>query len=48
MFDEENQLKDAEEYRSKMERLAVDCMEGNVGAISCHHAAEYFTTVDVS
>jgi hypothetical protein len=48
MFDEENEMKDAEEYRGKMERLAADCKEGNVGAISCHHAAEFFTMVDVS
>ena len=48
MFEEENELKNADEYRGKMESLAVDCEEGNVGAISCHHAAEFFGMIDVS
>ena len=48
MFDEENELKNADEYRIKMNSLADDCEAGNVGAISCHHAAEFFTMVDVS
>ena len=48
MVDEETEMKDAEQYREKMERLAGDCAEGNVGAISCHHAAEFFTMIDVS
>ena len=47
MFDEENEMKNAEEYRVKMESLALDCHAGNIGAISCHHAAEFFATVDV-
>ncbi len=48
MFDEESQMKDAEAYRVKMDSIVRDCEAGNVGAISCHHAAEYYSMIDVS
>ena len=48
MFEEENQLKNADEYRIKMQNMVKDCEAGNVGAISCHHAGEFFEMIDVS
>ena len=48
MFEEENELKNADEYRVKMQNMVKDCEAGNVGAISCHHAGEFFGMIDVS
>ena len=48
MFDDDNELKNPDEYRLKMDIMSNDCEAGNVGAISCHHAAEFYAMIDVS